>query len=325
LAVAQRVADLYWKLWLVHQIRVVQRDQRAVLEALSEASRARLEVSVVSLSDVNQIDLARSRLDDDLAALDESERALSAQLLAAIGSAPGGPTPVAPGQVPTGGLPTETEAELVAEATNHPRVQALFLRSESSRSLVRQARAQRAPSFTAGVDWIETGEAPGPDFSGNGKDPVVIVLGLRLPLWSYAYGAAEQEARSLSEAYRADAFEAQRQVEAALGQTLSAIRDAHRRVALYRTTLIPQAEAAYASVVGAYQTGNSSVAATLLAQRQLLELQLGMVRARAAHAIAWARLEQVLGRPVDIADPQARHAGEVAGENGEETGEEGQP
>lgn len=299
LAISRGVAVVYWQLWLVERTREVQRDQLEVLRSLSEATRIRVEVSSAILADLNQVDLAVSRIEDILSGLDERERALSAQLLAAIGSPSGRPTPINPVQAPAGGVPTGSRAELIDAATSHPQVEALELMSESSLSRVRHARADRAPSFMVGLDWIETGEALDPNMAGSGTDPVIVMLGLRLPVWTYAYRGAEEEARSESEAFHADAIDASNQAEAALEQALSAIRDADRRISLYGDTMIPQAEAAYLSVVGAYQTGRSTVAATLIAQRELLELQLGLVRAQAEHAIAWARLEQVVGREVE--------------------------
>jgi len=93
-------------------------------------------------------------------------------------------------------------------------------------------------------------------------------------------------------------------------ETLS-IRDAHRRLRLYRDTLIPQAQSAYESVIGSYAVGRSGVAAALLAQRDLLELAVALVRARADHGVAWARLERVVGRPVEAANPEpANSAGD---------------
>jgi outer membrane protein TolC len=299
LTLGQQVAEVYWQLWLVKRTRTVQRDQLEVLRALSEATRVRVEVSSANLSDLNQVDLAVSRIEDVLSGLDERESALSAQLLAAIGTTSGQATPIAPSQEPDGGVPADTREALIAEATAHPRIESLELMSESSLSKVRQARADRAPSFTVGVDWIETGEAMDPNTPGSGTDPVIVMLGLKLPVWTYAYRGAEEEARSESAAFHADAIDASNQAEAAMEQALSAIRDSDRRISLYRDTLIPQAEAAYASVVGAYQTGRSTVAATLIAQRELLDLQLGLVRAQAAHAMAWARLEQIVGREVE--------------------------
>ncbi len=300
LIVGRHVAEAYWRIWLVQQTRLVQRDQLEVLRALSEATRVRVEVSRAILADLNQVDLAVSRAEDTLSGLDERERAFSAELLAAIGSTSGRATPIDPAQAPTGGVPAVSRATLIDAATAHPRVEARELMSESALSKVRRARADRAPSFMVGLDWIETGEAMDATTPGSGSDPVIVMVGLRLPVWNAAYRGAEEEARSESEAFRADAADARNSAEAALEQVLSAIRDADRRISLYRDTLNPQAEAAYLSVVGAYQTGSTTVAATLIAQRELLELQLGLIQAQAQHAISWAQLELVVGRTVEL-------------------------
>ncbi|MGB1015568.1 MAG: hypothetical protein ACPG4T_15635, partial [Nannocystaceae bacterium] len=68
------------------------------------------------------------------------------------------------------------------------------------------------------------------------------------------------------------------------------------RVDFYGNTLLPQAESAYGSVLGAYTTGQGSVAQTLLLQRDLLALRIELERAHADYARAWARLQQVTGR-----------------------------
>ena len=67
------------------------------------------------------------------------------------------------------------------------------------------------------------------------------------------------------------------------------------------TTLVAQAETAHASLLGAYQTGDASAMDAIRGQSELLELQRGLVEARAQHAVAWARLEQTVGRPVERA------------------------
>jgi outer membrane protein TolC len=106
-------------------------------------------------------------------------------------------------------------------------------------------------------------------------------------------------ARAEGAAYRADRDAALQTADAQLAAALSAVRGAQRRINLYRNTLIPQAETTFQSVLGGYQSGRSTVASALLAQKALLELQLELARSRAHHARAWAVLEAVVGHPVE--------------------------
>jgi outer membrane protein TolC len=64
--------------------------------------------------------------------------------------------------------------------------------------------------------------------------------------------------------------------------------------------LVPQAQTVFESVLGGYQAGTSTVASMLLAERELLELQLAEFKAQADHAVALARLEALVGRPVRL-------------------------
>jgi outer membrane protein TolC len=113
-------------------------------------------------------------------------------------------------------------------------------------------------------------------------------------------------ARAESAAHRADRDAALQTADAQLEAAISAVRDAQRRIDLYRNTLIPQAETTFQSVLGGYQTGRSTVASALLAQRDLLELQLELARNRARHARAWAVLEAVVGRTVQSTEGEDR-------------------
>ena len=76
------------------------------------------------------------------------------------------------------------------------------------------------------------------------------------------------------------------------------IENTHRRIALYETTLIPQARMALESVIGAYATNRSNSVAVLLAQQTLLDLQIDLARTAADHQVAWAALESQVGREV---------------------------
>jgi outer membrane protein, heavy metal efflux system len=297
LELTRRVAEAYWRLWLIDRVRIVQQDQKRILEQFSSIVRGRLEVGQTTLADLGQIDLGVSRLEDVLSGLDEQERVASAMLVAAIGAPPGTPTPVTKEDPPLV-LPAETDAALRSSAVDHPGVRALGLMADAQNQRARAAGAEAYPSFTLGVDYIETGPAVMPGVNESGKDAIVAMIGAKVPIWGGVYDANEQEAHAESASFRARQAAAQDQAIAELEKALSDVRDAARRVKLHRDTLVPQAQTVYTSGLGAYQVGRSTLASVLMAERDLNDLQLALDRARADHANAWARLEQVVGRPV---------------------------
>jgi outer membrane protein TolC len=297
LMLIRRVAQAYWAVWRIEREREVEQQQAVILKELSKSAGARIAVGQASLAEVAQIDLTVSRITDRLAGLDEAARRARSDLVAAIGAPAGTPTPVTD-EAPPVVVPGESEKTLGDAAAAHPRVRALALMAKSKEESARGASAERYPDLMLGVDWIETGPAAAPGVADSGKDPVIVMLSVKVPVWGGIYGSEEDEARAESAAFEARREAAEDEARAAVAASMSDVRDAARQVDLYRATLVPQAQSVYGAVLGGYQTGRSSVASVLMAQRDLLELELGQYRARARHAIAWALLEEIVGRPV---------------------------
>jgi outer membrane protein TolC len=297
LDVQRAVADAYWRLWLVGEEHRLKLEHDIVLETLAGTVRGRVRTGDASLADLNQVELGIARHHDHHGAHREAERVAAAELLRAVGVDSEGEAPRAT-DLPREGLPAESSDTLRRDALRHPRIEAAELMAASSESDVEAESANRAPSLLAGLDWIVTGNAPTPAPTDSGKDAVIVTAGLSVPLWGPSYRESMSAARAEGAAHRADQEAATLAAMAALEEALSAVRDAQRKIELYRDTLIPQAETTFQSVLGGYQSGRSTVAAALLAQRDLLELQLDLARSRARHARAWAVLESVVGRSV---------------------------
>jgi len=254
-----------------------------------------MSTGVATLADLQQIDLAAARIADNIRGMDEAERGAEAFLRAAIGVAADHPVPT-PDEPVAAGMPTDSPEALSASARAHPMIDSLGLLAEASEATARAEGAERFPSFTVGADWIITGDAAMPGVAGSGRDAVIVGAGIRIPLWQGSYSDSIAAAEAESRAHRADQRSLVDRAEAELASTLANLRDATRRVDLYRVTLVPQAETAYESVLGSYTVGRGTVAQALLSQRDLLELRIELERARADHARTWARLEELVGR-----------------------------
>ena len=85
-------------------------------------------------------------------------------------------------------------------------------------------------------------------------------------------------------------------------------RDAHRKVGLYRDTLVPKGLEALKTTQKAFEAGKASFADFIDAQRMLLEFQLSYERALADREQRLAELEALIGRPIPrpVAGPAER-------------------
>jgi outer membrane protein, heavy metal efflux system len=297
LKITQQVATSYWQIWLVDRDRRVLSQQDRLLDALEQAAQARLEIGSATLADATQVSLRRSRLSDRIAGLSERRRQHEASLRRALSVSAATELPVAD-TAPEVALPRESDPTLRAAARAHPRLEVLELMAASKVEAAESASADGLPGFSVGMDWIETGAAAAPGVNDSGKDAVLLHVGVSVPIWRHVYGAEEDQARSQSRALLARRDAARDDVVSAIDRALSQIRDAHRRVKLYRSTLLPQAETVVESTLGGYQVGEVGLAPVLLGQEDLLEIQLELHRAQVDHAIAWAALEALVGRKV---------------------------
>lgn len=299
LVILEGVARAYWALWRIRRTRAIHREHLQVIHGLSETTRARLATGQVDLAEQQQVDLTAAREEDVVRGLDEEERAAAARLRAAVGLPFDQKVPTTD-EAPVPALPKRSLSELSEDVRSHPMLEIYEHRALAQESTARAEAAARWPSFTLGADWIVIGDSPvTPAPTDNGKDAVSVGAGISVPLWQGNYRHSIEAARAEAEAFRLEKDSATDRALAELSEALARVRDAVRRVALYRDALLPQAESTYASVLGSYTVGRGTVAQTLLAQRDLLELRVELAVARANYAQSWARLEEVTGRRLE--------------------------
>lgn len=299
LGIRREVAKAYWTLWLIQEEHRIKSEHDVVLESLAGAVRGRLQIGAATLADLNQVDLSIARHHDHRGFHKEAARRASAQLRAVLGVAASAETLRAT-DVPRAGLPKRSDAELLALGSRHPMIAKFSHLAASEKHLARAQRADRYPRLKLGINWIETGEAATASVPDSGKDALVVSAGLSVPLWRGSYSDAIHAAQAKSAAHLAQHEASLRQWEAGLESILSQLRDAQRRVLLYKLTLVPQAETTFQAVLGGYQSGRSTVAAVILAQRDLIELQVQRAGAEAEHAKAWAGLEFFVGVELEV-------------------------
>jgi outer membrane protein TolC len=298
LRVKRDVGAAYWTLWQIDEEHRLKSEHDALLESLAAAIRGRLKTGAATLADLNQIELTIARHHDHRGRHEEARIKASSRLLAAMGVA-GEDRKLLAGDTPLHGLPKAEASELRDKVAHHPRIAMHDHLALGEESRARAEEASRYPKIRLGLDFIETGDAQMSGVPESGKDPVIVSAGVSIPLWSGSYSDATEAAQASARAHRAKREGAAVRAQGAFDGVLADLRDAQRRIQLYEKTLVPQAETTFQAVIGGYQTGRSTVAAVILAQRDLLELQIEHARARAEHAKTWMILEYMVGSELD--------------------------
>ena len=141
----------------------------------------------------------------------------------------------------------------------------------------------------------------------NGKDPVVVMASVNLPIWHDKYRANQRRARARYLAALKERLGAENALASEVHLGLYEFRDAHRKINLYRDSLIPKAEQSLKVTQAAFMADKADFLDLIDTQRMLLEFQLLYERALTNSAQRLAQLEMLIGRELPRQSNQEKY------------------
>ncbi len=171
---------------------------------------------------------------------------------------------------------------------------------EVARNRIELAKKRFYPDLGVGVDWIVTDDAMTSGVRDSGKDPVILMFSLNLPIWRKSYGAAELQARAQSRRALHHRQDIENELLARTQSVLYQLEDSGRKLRLYEQVLVPKAQELVGASETAYAAGTVDFLSLIDAERTLLRFRLECERARANRHQRLAELEMLVG--ADLSD-----------------------
>lgn len=182
----------------------------------------------------------------------------------------------------------------ILQARN-PELRAMDFELESAKSRVELAKKKFYPDIGVGVDWIQTDGARMAGTRDSGKDPVVLMFSMNLPIWRDSYKAAEIQAKANVRKTRQQKTEMENTLIARVERVLYDFEDSERKRRLYGDILVPKAQELVSASESAYQGGTIDFLSLIDAQRTLLKFELLYERAATNNQQKLAELEMLIG------------------------------
>jgi len=290
----------YYRLYALEQQLRINRDNRQLMELLTRVATDRVAAQSATEGDVLRGTLELSRLEEQRLGLNERGATLRANINRLL-SRPAETPVTVPAELsllePAWSLDTLRQTAW----TRQPDIAAAQLRSQAASWGIRVAELERRPDVSLNLDWMVMSPRQEPGLPAfGGMDSVQIGAMVNMPLWHEKYDAMRDEAIRESMARRFSVVDMQRQYEAMLAELLEQARAAARTVALYSSTMLPQARQTFDADQRAY-VGPGTVEFDRVIDdfRTVLTLEEGYHRAQSEWAIALARIEQAVA--VEIA------------------------
>jgi len=311
-----RVKKAYWEYYYLGRAIVTVRENRDLAQYLEEVVRKRYTAAVAGHPDVIRAQVELGKLDDRLRTLESLRGPLAADLAAALNR----PTRVDlpwPTSAPYEPVETADDEILGWLAESSPELKALEHEIAGRREAIDLARKDYFPEVTLGLDYIDTDDALVAGTPDSGKDPVVAMATIELPIWLSRNKASVREARARHWAAVNTLTERENTLDAQASMVLYHLRDAERKVDLYGNALLPKAKESLKATEASFRAGKASFTDLVDAQRILLEFELSYERALTDHAQRLAELEMLVGRTLPRANPSS--AGGIISETAEDS------
>jgi len=297
LALFYRVKVAYHEYWYLAQAIAVTREHVSLVANMEGVARTRFKAGAAPNSSVVQAQVELGKLDDRLRTLEALRKPIVAKLNAALNRPTHLPLPW-PASLPEAAVSFTDEQAMQSLASSSPelrRLDHLVLKEEAG---IKLAKKDYYPDISLGVDYVDTDDALDPATPDSGKDPVMAMVSVNLPIWFGKYRAAEREANLRMTAAKQQREDAGKRLESELELALYHFRDAERKLDLYRDTLVPKGRQSLDVARQGFEAGKVTFISLIDAQRLLLEFQLAERRARTNRGQRLAEIEMLSGKEV---------------------------
>ncbi len=283
--VVMMVKESYFDLYAVQRAMEVTRSDGDVLERMAKIAETMYTTGDRSQQDVLKARAEITMLKQRLLELDAQGTSLKAKLNALMNRRADAPVgrAVTP---PEAGFSGDVEPLFALAATNRPEVRSAQTQIERYQLEKRLMAKEVMPDYKLGLEYR--------DFARD-DDMVMFTVSIDLPLWRSKYRAGVREAQRMVAASHAAREAAERQSALDVQDASFKLLTARRTLDLYRTELIPQAEARFNASDADYRTSKVDFMDLLESQRFLLSVRVMAVMAEGNLGMQSARLERAVG------------------------------
>lgn len=293
-------ARRFHELYAVHGTLGVMRETLGLLDDIRRTAEAMYRSGEGRQTDVLRAQVEIARMVEDTLRMHAAAVALMAQINALLARAPDAPLgiPVLPARKPEA---PSVAALMERAATQRPALRAALAESRAAEQMSRLARRELYPDLQIGVQYgTRTSTMPAPGGGGGvtseREHMGSLMLGASVPIFARRRQLQERETATAMHAMaRADEAAVRAETYGTLGVVRAELERARRLQGLYRSTILPQAEAAVSSAEAAYRSGSVDFMTLLDGRMSVNRFRQELIALEADEGLAWAELEMLVG------------------------------
>lgn len=285
------IAQIYYPLYELHRLREIEKTNIQILESFKALSTNQFSNGKGSMADVLRASVQLKSAETNLEILNKKEAALTGQFNSLLNRDYHAPV-VLPDSINLNTLPI---AYRIDSLSLNPKLVEIALQEQASEAAKRVAIKDGFPKLGVGLDYMLVRESDNPMMEHNGKNMLMPMVSVSLPIFRKKYQAARKETELMKEAYAFQKKEIVNQLHGSYQNISFQIRQQADLIALYDVQ-IEETHQILDLLYSAYSNSGQDFDELLKIQQQLLEYQKMKTSAESEYLIAIAELHYITAK-----------------------------
>lgn len=286
------VAAAYYPLYELQRMQEIEQENIEILESYKTIATRKFENGASPMVDVLRVDIMLKDSRTNLEILNKKEHSLVSTFNNLLNRSENENVIVADTL-----LAETVEIEAVKDSLllRNPTINALDLKTKASKVNEIVAQKQGLPKIGVGLDYVVVGERTDMAVADAGKDVLMPMVSVSIPLFRKKYDAAEKEAQFMQESYAMQKENVLNSLSSEFDRTLFEISQQIDLMELYREQVATTRQSLNL-LFSSYGNSGKEFEEVLRMQQKLLQYEKLMAKAVAKYHVATARLDYITAK-----------------------------
>ncbi|MBW6534065.1 MAG: TolC family protein [Mariniphaga sp.] len=287
-----QVAAAFYPLYELNQWKKIEKENIDILESYKNIANSKFKNGTAPMVDVLRVDIMLKDATTSLSILNEKEKSLRTTFNKLLNRNESDEIAI------NDSLSAETiQANFRKDSLllNNPILNALDLKIKASEAGERAAQRQGLPKVGVGLDYVVVGERTDMALADNGKDVLMPMVSVSIPLFRKKYDAAEKEAQLMQESFALQKTEMENSLISSYEMALFQIQQQKQLLTLYEQQ-IQTSQQSLNLLFTSYGNSGKEFEEVLRMQQQLLKYEKMKATAEVQYQTALAKLNYLTAK-----------------------------
>ncbi len=287
-----QVSASYYPLYELEKLILIEAENQRILSSYKEIATVQFQNDKGSMVDVLRVDIMLKDATTELSILNQKKKPLETRFNKLLNRDENESIEIIDTLVLK-----ETTQEFRKDSllVANPLLEELNLKVQASQAQERAAIKQGLPKFGIGLDYVIVGERTDMALEDNGKDVLMPMVTMSLPIFRGKYKAAQQEAQLMQESYVLQKEELSNRLISSFEMIWFEIQKQLELIELFEEQ-IQESEQSLNLLFSAYSNSGKEFEEVLRMQQQILKYQRMKATALSDYHIALAELDYITAK-----------------------------